>query len=192
MPITMSARCRAWVLAACILGSWVRIPLKVWMFVLCRQGSCDRLTPVQEVLKYVEKLGFETSPTWGDSRSPRTVEPRGKESSSSRSSTKFLCLWSASIQNPTCPSSNGSLVIAMKPKVKYIYIWRRDHVVLHWTENYLTLGHLFSEDLLLYNSELYINWRYRPSHPTSSCVRHVITAECCKLRSTMLGQPPAA
>jgi hypothetical protein len=51
MPVTVAVRSRAWVLAGWLLGSWVRIPLKAWMFVrvflccvvLCRQRPCDGL-----------------------------------------------------------------------------------------------------------------------------------------------------
>jgi hypothetical protein len=33
MPVTVAVRSEAWVLACWLLGSWVRIPLKAWMFV---------------------------------------------------------------------------------------------------------------------------------------------------------------
>jgi hypothetical protein len=50
-PVTVAVRSEAWVLAGWLLGSWVRIPLKAWMFVrvflccvvLCRQRPCDGL-----------------------------------------------------------------------------------------------------------------------------------------------------
>jgi Na+-translocating ferredoxin:NAD+ oxidoreductase RnfD subunit len=32
-PVTVAVRSQAWVLAGWLLGSWVRIPLKAWMFV---------------------------------------------------------------------------------------------------------------------------------------------------------------
>jgi hypothetical protein len=32
-PVTVAVRSEAWVLARWLLGSWVRIPLKAWMFV---------------------------------------------------------------------------------------------------------------------------------------------------------------
>jgi hypothetical protein len=32
-PVTVAVWSEAWVLAGWLLGSWVRIPLKVWMFV---------------------------------------------------------------------------------------------------------------------------------------------------------------
>jgi hypothetical protein len=34
-PVTVAVRSEAWVLAGWLLGSWVRIPLKAWMFVPC-------------------------------------------------------------------------------------------------------------------------------------------------------------
>jgi hypothetical protein len=45
LPVTVAVRSEAWVLAGWLLGSWVRIPLKAWIFVrvflccvvLCRQ-----------------------------------------------------------------------------------------------------------------------------------------------------------
>jgi hypothetical protein len=47
-PATVAVRSDAWVLSGWLLGSWVRIPLKAWMFVrvlccvvLCRQRPCD-------------------------------------------------------------------------------------------------------------------------------------------------------
>jgi hypothetical protein len=33
-PVTVAVRSEAWVLAGWLLGSWVRIPLKAWMFIL--------------------------------------------------------------------------------------------------------------------------------------------------------------
>jgi hypothetical protein len=33
LPVTVVVRSEAWVLASLLLGSWVRIPLKAWMFV---------------------------------------------------------------------------------------------------------------------------------------------------------------
>jgi hypothetical protein len=35
LPVTVAVRSEAWVLAGWLLGSWVRIPLKAWMFVPC-------------------------------------------------------------------------------------------------------------------------------------------------------------
>jgi hypothetical protein len=34
VPVTVAVRSEVWVLAGWLLGSWVRIPLKAWMFVL--------------------------------------------------------------------------------------------------------------------------------------------------------------
>jgi hypothetical protein len=50
-PVTVAVLSEAWVLACWLLGSWVLIPLKAWMFVrvflycvvLCRQRPCDGL-----------------------------------------------------------------------------------------------------------------------------------------------------
>jgi hypothetical protein len=50
-PVTVAVRFEAWVLAGWLLGSWVRIPLKAWMFVgiflcyvvLCRWRPCEGL-----------------------------------------------------------------------------------------------------------------------------------------------------
>jgi hypothetical protein len=50
-PVTVAVRSEAWFLAGWLLGSWVRIPLKAWMFfrvflccvVLCRYRPCDGL-----------------------------------------------------------------------------------------------------------------------------------------------------
>jgi hypothetical protein len=39
-PVTVAVRSGAWVLAGWLLGSWVRIPLKAWMFVLCLSVLC--------------------------------------------------------------------------------------------------------------------------------------------------------
>jgi hypothetical protein len=33
LPVTMAVQSEAWVLASWLLGSWVKIPLKAWMFV---------------------------------------------------------------------------------------------------------------------------------------------------------------
>jgi hypothetical protein len=33
VPVTVVVRSEAWVLAGWLLGSWVRVPLKAWMFV---------------------------------------------------------------------------------------------------------------------------------------------------------------
>jgi hypothetical protein len=41
LPVAVAVRSEAWVLASWLLGSWVRIPLKAWMFVrvfLCCVG----------------------------------------------------------------------------------------------------------------------------------------------------------
>jgi hypothetical protein len=35
MPVTVAVQSEAWVSADWLLGSWVRIPLKAWMFVPC-------------------------------------------------------------------------------------------------------------------------------------------------------------
>jgi hypothetical protein len=46
LPITVAVRSEAWVLAGWLLGSWVRIPLKSWMFVrvfLCSYRPCNGL-----------------------------------------------------------------------------------------------------------------------------------------------------
>jgi hypothetical protein len=51
LPVTVAVRSEAWVLAGWLLWSWVRIPLKAWMFVrvflcfvvLCRYRHCDGL-----------------------------------------------------------------------------------------------------------------------------------------------------
>jgi hypothetical protein len=51
MPVTVAVRSEAWVLGGWLLGSWVRILLKAWMFVrvflccvvLCRYRPCDGL-----------------------------------------------------------------------------------------------------------------------------------------------------
>jgi hypothetical protein len=32
VPVTVAVRSEAWVLAGWLLGSWVRIPLKAWIF----------------------------------------------------------------------------------------------------------------------------------------------------------------
>jgi hypothetical protein len=43
LPVTVVVRSKAWVLAGWLLGSWVRIPLKAWMFVrvfLCCAVLC--------------------------------------------------------------------------------------------------------------------------------------------------------
>jgi hypothetical protein len=50
-PVTVAVRSEAWVSAGWLLGSWVRIPLKAWMYVrgflccivLCRWRPCDGL-----------------------------------------------------------------------------------------------------------------------------------------------------
>jgi hypothetical protein len=39
-PVTVAVRSEAWVLAGWLLGSWVRIPLKAWMFVPCLSVLC--------------------------------------------------------------------------------------------------------------------------------------------------------
>jgi hypothetical protein len=41
-PVTVAVRSEAWVLAGWLLGSWVPIPLKSWMFVrsFCVVLSC--------------------------------------------------------------------------------------------------------------------------------------------------------
>jgi hypothetical protein len=47
-PITVAVRSETWVLAGWLLGSWVRIPLKEWMFVrvcLCCIVLCRCLCP---------------------------------------------------------------------------------------------------------------------------------------------------
>jgi hypothetical protein len=49
--VTVAVRSEAWVLSGWLLGSWIRIPLKAWMFVrvflccvvLCRLRPCDGL-----------------------------------------------------------------------------------------------------------------------------------------------------
>jgi hypothetical protein len=33
LPVTVAVRSEAWDLAGWLLGSWVRVPLKAWMFV---------------------------------------------------------------------------------------------------------------------------------------------------------------
>jgi hypothetical protein len=33
LPVTVAVRSEAWILAGWLLGSWVRVPLKAWMFV---------------------------------------------------------------------------------------------------------------------------------------------------------------
>jgi hypothetical protein len=43
LPVTVAVRSEAWILAGWLLGSWVRIPLKAWMFVrvfLCSVVLC--------------------------------------------------------------------------------------------------------------------------------------------------------
>jgi hypothetical protein len=43
LPVTVAVLSEAWVLAGWLLGSWLRIPLKAWMFVLvflCRVVLC--------------------------------------------------------------------------------------------------------------------------------------------------------
>jgi hypothetical protein len=85
VPVTVAVRSEAWVLAGWLLGSWVRIPLKAWMFVrvflccvvLCRWRPCDGLitrprSPTicqnsSRNLLYVRRPG-----------SKRTVEPQKK------------------------------------------------------------------------------------------------------------------
>jgi hypothetical protein len=50
-PVTVALRSEVWVLAGWLLGSWVQILLKAWMFVrvflccvvVCRQRPCDGL-----------------------------------------------------------------------------------------------------------------------------------------------------
>jgi hypothetical protein len=39
-PVTVAVRSEAWVLAGWLLGSWVQIPLKAWMFVPCLSVLC--------------------------------------------------------------------------------------------------------------------------------------------------------
>jgi hypothetical protein len=39
-PVTVAVRSEAWVLASWLLESWVRIPLKAWMFVPCLSVLC--------------------------------------------------------------------------------------------------------------------------------------------------------
>jgi hypothetical protein len=39
-PVTVAVRSEAWVLACWLRGSWVRIPLKAWMFVPCLSVLC--------------------------------------------------------------------------------------------------------------------------------------------------------
>jgi hypothetical protein len=83
LPVTVAVRSEAWVLAGWLLGSWVRIPLKAWMFVrvflcrvvLCRYRPCDGLIThprgpttcltSSKNLLYVRRPGSKT-----------TVEPR--------------------------------------------------------------------------------------------------------------------
>jgi hypothetical protein len=51
LPVTVAVRSETWILAGWLLGSWVRIPIKAWMFVrvflccvvLCRYRPCDGL-----------------------------------------------------------------------------------------------------------------------------------------------------
>jgi hypothetical protein len=38
--VTVAVRSEAWVLAGCLLGSWVRIPLRAWMFIPCLSVLC--------------------------------------------------------------------------------------------------------------------------------------------------------
>jgi hypothetical protein len=40
LPVTVAVRSEAWVLAGWLLGSWVRVLLKVWMFVPCLSVLC--------------------------------------------------------------------------------------------------------------------------------------------------------
>jgi hypothetical protein len=63
LPVTVAVRSEAWVLTGWLLGSWVRIPLKAWMFVrvfLCWKLSCVGIglatgwSLVQGVLSYVK------------------------------------------------------------------------------------------------------------------------------------------
>jgi hypothetical protein len=42
-PVTVALRSEAWVLAGWLLGSWVRILLKAWMFVPCLSVLCCRV-----------------------------------------------------------------------------------------------------------------------------------------------------
>jgi hypothetical protein len=79
LPITVAARSRAWILTACISGSWVWIPINALMFVLV---FCAVLSyfPIQGVLPTADKQGSETSRRDG-LHSSRTVEPQRKKES---------------------------------------------------------------------------------------------------------------
>jgi hypothetical protein len=43
MPVTLAVRSEAWVLAGWLLGSWVRILLKAWMFIPCLSVVLSRV-----------------------------------------------------------------------------------------------------------------------------------------------------
>jgi hypothetical protein len=40
LPVTVAVRSEVWVLAGWLLGSWVQIPLKAWLFVPCLSVLC--------------------------------------------------------------------------------------------------------------------------------------------------------
>jgi hypothetical protein len=75
--VTVAVQSEAWIFAGWLLGSWVRIQFKAWMFVrvflccvvLCRQRPCDGL---------ITRPSSPASYMWGGQGPSRTVEPRKK------------------------------------------------------------------------------------------------------------------
>jgi hypothetical protein len=68
-PVTVAMRSEAWVLAGWLLGSWVRIPLKAWMFVrvllccvvLCTIRDCN----LETCKEYRKSEALKTGQTSG-------------------------------------------------------------------------------------------------------------------------------
>lgn len=64
MSATVAAQSGAWPLIAQALGSWVRMPLKTWMFVrvfpccavLCRKRPCDGIIAPAKCLSRLSNL----------------------------------------------------------------------------------------------------------------------------------------